>query len=263
MKRHALLLVVVLVLAPLTAEAATIQDLFQDANARYWKGDIDGAQGLYHRIVEDYRVDNAEVYYNLANTYMKQDRLGSAVLYYKRALRCAPSPETEEAVEANLERARTTLVTRHQQRIEQNRMLFDESHGVWYAVFHLLSSSALAILLLAFYVGLALALLGRRLTQRVIARRILKPIIVTLLGLSLVSGGLLAGHVATTREAVLGIVIRPDVKLRASRLPDAPTVTLPEGLEVRILGAPEEDALRVQLSNGREGYVPVDTVKQI
>ena len=77
-------------LAPAPAQAETIRDLFDQANARYWKGDYTGARDLYHRIVEDYRVDNAEVYLNLANAYAQLDQLGSAVLYYKRALRCAP-----------------------------------------------------------------------------------------------------------------------------------------------------------------------------
>ena len=87
----AVALLAALAFAPAPAKAETIRDLFDQANALYWKGDHAGARDIYHRVVEDYRIDNAEVYLNLANAYSQLDQLGSAVLYYKRALRCAPS----------------------------------------------------------------------------------------------------------------------------------------------------------------------------
>ncbi len=83
-----------LLLTASPARAETIRDLFDRANADYWHGDFEAARDLYHDIVSDYRIDNAEVYYNLGNTYMKLDRLGSAMLYYKRALACHPSEGT-------------------------------------------------------------------------------------------------------------------------------------------------------------------------
>lgn len=251
------------------ARAETLADLFRDANARFWEGDFETARGLYHHIVEDYRIDNPEVYFNLANTYGKLDRLGSAVLYYERALASDPGPDTKEAAAANLAQVRQMLAARHREDVGRNRMLFDDSHGAWYALFHLLPADSFAILLAIVWMGLAAALVVRRTTRSQGLRRGLKPTAVALLVLVVLAGGLLAGNVATTRTIRLGVVIQADVKLRATRVPDAPSVGLPEGLEVRILseddGAAEGDGewTRVLLSNGREGFVPADAVKEI
>lgn len=244
------------------ARAETVGDLFQRGNAAYWEGEYGAARDLYHRIVEDFRVENAEVYFNLGNAYAKQGRLGSAMLYYRRALGAAPSDDTRAAIEANLERTRRALVARHRQEIVANRTLFDESHGAWYALFHVLSANALAIVVLATFLPLMGLLILRRLTSRARLRRTLKPAIAALLVLSVASGGLLAGNAATRSTVRLGIVVREDAQLRASRAPNAPTVALPEGLEVRVLNEADEDSLRIQLSNGREGLVSIDAVKE-
>lgn len=252
-----------LILPAAPARAETIHDLFRQANADYWEGRYEAAREGYHRIVHDYRIDNPEVYYNLANTYVKLDRLGSAVLYYERALASAPEPETREAIEANLARVRQTLAARNREAVASDRALLDESHGAWYALFHALPGDTLALLALVLWMALAATLLLRRATRRPGLRRGLKPAALALVVLVAVFGGLLAGNLTTSESVRLAIVIHPEVKLRASRLPDAPAVTLPEGLQVRILSDFDEEWTRVRLGNGREGYVPADAVKEI
>ena len=259
----ALAVFVFLGLSAAPARAETIGELFGEANSRYWKADYEGARELYHRIVEVYRIDNAEVYLNLANAYAQLDLLGSAVLYYKRALRCEPSAETGDYVRNNLELVRRTLVGRHREAVEQNRMLFDETHGAWYALFHLMSEGALVAVLLVFYLSFVAAMLVRRLTRRRGLRRALLPAVIALLVGVVAFGGLLAGHVASTRSVRLGVVLHDDVKLRRAGAPDAPLVLLPEGLELRVMGREDDERLRVRLSNGSEGFVPLDSVKEI
>jgi tetratricopeptide (TPR) repeat protein len=249
------------VVAP--ARAATIEDLFQQANADYWEGRFEAARDGYHRIVEDYRIDNPEVYYNLANTYVKLDHLGSAVLYYKRALASQPDADTREAVGANLSQVRLALAARHRDTVASERALLDESHGAWYALFHAVPGDTLAVVALALWLALAASLLLRRVTSRPGLRRGLNPAALVLLLLVALAGGLLAGNVATSESVRLAIVIQPDAKLRVSRQPDAPAVTLPEGLELRILSDPDDEWTRVRLGNGREGYVTGAAIKEI
>ncbi len=248
---------------PLSAGAATLQQQFQEANGRYWKGDYAEAARLYEDLVARYRLDNPELYFNLGNAYLKQQRLGAAVLYYRRALAAAPSPDTQAAAEANLSKARELLRTRSQEARKAGQLLYDETHGVFYTIFHLLRADTLAVLLLGSYLGFVALLLVRRLFRSDLRRRVLRPLAVALGIVAAIFGVLTVGNAYTSVDLVLGVVVRPDATLRSGRSPDAPAVALPEGLEVRLLGAPDDGFVRVQLGNGREGYVAEDVVKQI
>lgn len=62
------------------------------ANEAYIAGDFARAEELYERIVEDDK-HSLKLYFNLANACFKQNELGKAILYYKRALRLNPGDE--------------------------------------------------------------------------------------------------------------------------------------------------------------------------
>lgn len=62
------------------------------ANEAYIAGDYARAEEFYLQIVDDDK-QSAKLYFNLANTLFKQDKLGEAILYYNRALRLAPGDE--------------------------------------------------------------------------------------------------------------------------------------------------------------------------
>lgn len=90
--------------AEATTTAPTSNDpemLWQAANAAYNAGEYAQAVESYNRILEQ-GLGSAALYYNLANTYFKQEALGKALLYYNRALRLSPS---DEDIRHNLEYA--------------------------------------------------------------------------------------------------------------------------------------------------------------
>ena len=251
-----------LVLSALPAGAATLQEQFNRANQHYWDGEYEAAQELYQDLAERYRIENPELYHNLANSYAKTGQLGAAVLYYNRALAAAPGPETRVAATANLERTRAALAAAHQKHIRPQRALFAEGHGVFYALFQLLSEPTLAVIFLALFFSLVAVLLLRHLPAYGL-KRATKPLALTLLFLLLITGGWLAGNIATTESVRSGIVLVADTPLRATRLPHSPRVTLPEGLEVAISGEPDDGLLRVRLAGGREGFVPAENIGEI
>lgn len=79
-------------LAPaVEADAAALspERLWDAAGTAYINGDYHGAVEAYE-LLADRGLSSAKLYYNLANAYFKEDRLGKAVLYYRRALRLAP-----------------------------------------------------------------------------------------------------------------------------------------------------------------------------
>jgi tetratricopeptide (TPR) repeat protein len=71
------------------AQPPDLRERFSQANDRYEQGDYAGAIELYEGLEAD-GVENADLYYNLGNSYYKTANLGKAVLYYQRALRVSP-----------------------------------------------------------------------------------------------------------------------------------------------------------------------------
>lgn len=69
--------------------AQTVDELWNKANTAYINGDFHTAADTYEEILSR-GVSSVKLYYNLANAYFKEDRLGKAILYYHRALRLAP-----------------------------------------------------------------------------------------------------------------------------------------------------------------------------
>jgi len=72
------------------ADAAEKARLFLDGIAAYRSGDYDRAVEAFGRIA-DSGVENAKLYYNLANAHLKNDDLGRAVQWYEKALKLTPN----------------------------------------------------------------------------------------------------------------------------------------------------------------------------
>jgi len=78
------------------------------ANIHYIDGNFDKAAELYQTLV-DSGYQNAELYYNLGNSYFKLNRIPYAILNFERAYRLKPN---DEDILFNLEFARTFTVDR-------------------------------------------------------------------------------------------------------------------------------------------------------
>lgn len=71
------------------APEATADQLWDKANTAYINGDFHAAADVYEQILAR-GYSSMKLYYNLANAYFKEGRLGKSILFYKRALRLAP-----------------------------------------------------------------------------------------------------------------------------------------------------------------------------
>lgn len=67
----------------------TAAQLWDTANTAYINGDFHKAAETYEQILSR-GVSSVKLYYNLANAYFKEERMGKAILFYNRALRLAP-----------------------------------------------------------------------------------------------------------------------------------------------------------------------------
>lgn len=80
--------------------------LFELGNKAYERSDFDSAIGCYQKIIAN-GIENPTVYYNLANAFFRQNRMGYAVLYYEKAKVLDPD---DEDIQANLLFARAHLM---------------------------------------------------------------------------------------------------------------------------------------------------------
>ena len=65
------------------------QSAFDEANAAYAEGRYGEAAAMYQSLLDEQ--PDAQVYYNLGNTYFKQGELAQSILAYERALRLNPN----------------------------------------------------------------------------------------------------------------------------------------------------------------------------
>ena len=72
--------------------SASAEQLWEMANAAYNEGNFEKAAASYEQILSQ-NLHSAALYYNLANAYFKQNKLGEALLNYNRASRIAPGDE--------------------------------------------------------------------------------------------------------------------------------------------------------------------------
>lgn len=73
---------------PIAADVSASQ-LWDNANTAYINNDYHVAVQIYEQLLSR-GLGSMKLYYNLANAYFKENRIGKAILYYNRALRIAP-----------------------------------------------------------------------------------------------------------------------------------------------------------------------------
>jgi tetratricopeptide (TPR) repeat protein len=104
-----ILLSLAFVIASFSLGATTSTDtLLLKANEQYVGGNFDKAAELYQALV-DSGYQNAELYFNLGNSYFKLNRIPYAILNYEKAYQLNPN---DEDIEFNLEYARTLAIDR-------------------------------------------------------------------------------------------------------------------------------------------------------
>ncbi|MBI5548023.1 MAG: SH3 domain-containing protein [Deltaproteobacteria bacterium] len=198
----------------------------------------------------------ADLEYNLGTEYLKQGRLGFAVLHLERALRHDPN---DADARANLEKA---------QRMRVDKLVGapEETGGGEPLAAQLVSRTsgdrwALAFLLLWAFGGAALA--ARRLLSAFRHRTALLLAALCALLLALPCGVVTAIHVYVRESAHDAVVVVASVPVREGpRETYKSTFEVHDGLKVRVLDE-ENGFRRVRLANGLQGWVPTGDVTEI
>lgn len=138
----------------------TADQLWDRANTAYINNDFHAAAEAYEQILAR-GLSSMKLYYNLANAYFKEGRLGKSILFYHRALRLAPGNDdirynlgvAEARTKDNIDRIPEFFVT---------EWMRDVRHVMSCTAWSLFSLAALVCALALFL----LYLLARRLSLR-------------------------------------------------------------------------------------------------
>lgn len=223
------------------------------ANKAYQEADYKRAETLYRAILEQ-GLHSAKLYYNLANTLFKQEKLGEAILYYNKALRLSPA---DEDVRHNLEYAENST----KDSIEQIPEFF---LFAWIrAVRNLMSCDGWTIFsLVILVIGLAAALFYL-LAQRISTRKAGFYVMV-LAALLFLIATLFANY---ERKAIVNhneaIVMSSAVSVKSS--PDRAATelfVLHEGTKLSI-GERMDGWVEVRIADGRKGWIESSRIAEI
>lgn len=250
-------LLLILLLAVLIAPAAPggidgdeVPALFREANSRYEGGDYAGAAEGYLKIVEG-GWESAPVYYNLGNAFFKQNRLGPAILYYRKAHNLDPrDPE----INKNLEYAREALRDDIAALPLSIRARAGRTLASWLSPGEWVGISALLYLLIGLWLLAVIVFRPLRKASPGMLK-ILLPALVIAAALTLLA----RSHWAAPRA----IVLEPEVAVRyGPQESEAAAFNLHEGTEVRV--AREQNGwVQIALPDGTSGWLPADSLGRI
>ena len=236
-----------------SAAEPSAEELWAKANEAYNQAAYAEAENDYRAILE-MGLSSAKLYFNLANTLFKQEKLGEAILYYNKALRLAPA---DEDIRHNLEYAENST----KDSIEQIPEFFLTS---WVkALRNMMSCDGWTLLsILLFAVTLASALVYL-LAQRIATRKT---------GFYIMALGAVLFIVTTLfayneREAIVNhneaIVMSSAVSVKSS--PDRAATelfVLHEGTKLSI-GERMSDWVEVRIADGRKGWIERSRIAEI
>jgi tetratricopeptide (TPR) repeat protein len=225
-----------------------------EADALYEKEQYAEAAAAYEAVLKNEGVA-AEVYYNLGNCYYKQDEIPLAVLNYERAFLLDPG---DADIRANLALARGKTIDKV---VPPSEMFFVTW---WRDLTNCMSINAWTILgIVAFVlmlVGIAVYVFMSQLTLRKIGVYGAMVMLVIVLIANLAA---LSQHADLTQRDT-AIIMAPAVTVKSSPSETSTDLFLiHEGSKVEILDASMKEWLEVKFEEGKQGWVPVNTLEII
>lgn len=238
------------VLTPAGAEAA-----FRAANDACLKDDAKACVEGYEKLFAA-GYGGADLEYNLGTAYLRQGRVGPAVLHLERALRQDPS---DADARANLERAQRLRVDKLVGTPEETGG--EEPLATRIASHTRVDRWAIAFLVLWALGGLALVL--QRLLSSAGRRALALVAGLALVLAALPCGAVTAFHYFVREHARDAVIVAPSLPVREGpRETFKAPFEVHEGLKVRVLDE-EGGFRRIRLANGLQGWVPAAGVTEI
>ena len=241
---------------PTPAFALTAQELFHEANNRYLDGKYAEAADLYRQI-EEMKIANADLFFNMGNAFLKKGDVGRAILYFERALEL--TPRDQEIIE-NLQYAQT--LTTDKIEVSEEQRIFHLSRWLT-EQFHNIPLNILTWIFLCLYFFFVLSFCLFKLQRSTTRARVLRIITIAFLIIAVFSAGATLGRIYHLRAYRYGVVAEKEVLVKAGPNENFETLFLVHaGLKARFIGQ-EEEWIKIRLPNGLEGWVGSNLMEEI
>ena len=225
-----------------------------EADKAYQENNFKGAIEIYESILGEGK-ESVEIYYNLGNSYYKDNNIAKAILNYERALLLSPG---NEDVKYNLEMAKSKTVDKVTPKSEVfivtwiNGIRNMMSESAW-------AKTAISCFIL-FLMGLSAYIFGKKL----VIKKIGFSVSVIFLCFTIVSH-LFAG--AQKEKMVIrnaSIIMQPSVTAKSTPNESGTDLfVLHEGTKVFIEDNSMKGWKEVSLEDGSRGWVPAESIEQI
>lgn len=251
-KLKGLLLAAVLILISIMPSYAgsDVAGMWKKANALYQQKQYDSAQALFLQVAKA-RPGVAEVYYNIANTYYRLNKIAPAVVYYQKALHLKPGYKEAQDNLAITE----NRIPNH---IAQAPEIFFVR---WW---HSLTAAGLAdlwaVVALITFIVMVLIVLANAMRKGRKTLPVQVPVILGVVWLVMLLLGWVAGNNAA--HSGIAVVMQNDTPLMGAGLKGKSQVYLPEGTAVKVSSV-NGDVAEVTLPDGRKGAVDAALIKSI
>ncbi|MBO5264051.1 MAG: tetratricopeptide repeat protein [Bacteroidaceae bacterium] len=238
------------------AESGATMQTFTKAmgDSLYMANDYKEAAYVYEQLLSA-EGEAAEVYYNLANSYYKDNEIAKAVLNYERALLLAPA---DEDVKFNLAIARSKTVDKVSEPYEIFFITWIE------AVVNLLGMTAWAIIAITAFVILLLSVLLFLFSRNITIRKVTFFLAVFTLLLTVFANLAALHHYHNMENGNGAIIMLPSVTAKST--PDASGTDLfviHEGRKVYICDDTMKGWKEIELEDGTRGWVPAASIEKI
>jgi tetratricopeptide (TPR) repeat protein len=231
--------------------ATPFKNWFAQANVFYEKQEFDSAVLYYEKIITG-GLHNSTIYFNLANSYFRLNKLGLAILNYEKARKLSPN---DKDIITNLQFTQLNIIDR----IPEPKRTFFENF-LWYihTMFPLtLQMWILFLLLLIMSVAFAFALFASHNARLWLIYTISLCFIVSIL-----FGSSIGLKIYNAEKKKFAIVLKKTVDAKNAPNGDIILFTVHEGTKFQIRKTVDNWSL-VNLPNGVSGWVENDLLGHI
>ncbi|WP_281231561.1 tetratricopeptide repeat protein [Flavobacterium gelatinilyticum] len=244
----------ILYLFLLISQVFFAQSSFEKGNALYQKGQYKEAVQVYEDIIKEDKLESAELYFNLANSYYKLNKVAPSIYNYEKALVLKPNdPETlnnlKFAKKLTIDEIKEVPKVGFAKLIQNFTSIFD--YNMWAKI-----SVGIAFLFL-------LGFIGYYFSQRTITKRIYFVamfIFLVALALSVSAGMSEKDHFDNDRPAIVFAELS-EVRSEPQK-GGAAIILLHEGAKVYVMESLGKWK-KVELTDGTEGWIDGTTIKEV